>query len=62
MASEYGSSQRVGYRIRIGTDALRVYVPQRRDVTPFPVGADVGVVIYARQAALLCELWRGSGC
>jgi iron(III) transport system ATP-binding protein len=41
------------YRIRIGNNMLTVDVPHRRDVTPFPVGAEVGVVIDPRQAALV---------
>ena len=41
------------YRIRIGNNALIVDVPHRRDVTPFPVGTEVGVIIDPRQAALL---------
>jgi iron(III) transport system ATP-binding protein len=41
------------YRIRIGTNALTVDVPHRRDVTPFPVGTEVGVVIDPQQAAIL---------
>ncbi|MDI1345444.1 MAG: hypothetical protein PSV22_15275 [Pseudolabrys sp.] len=45
MTSENGGSQQVGYRVRLCSDALRVYVPQRCDMTPSPVGADVGVII-----------------
>jgi iron(III) transport system ATP-binding protein len=41
------------YRIRIGNNALTVDVPHRRDVTPFPVGTEIGVIIDPRQAALL---------
>ena len=41
------------YRLRIGSNEITVDVPHRRDVTPVPVGADVGVVIDPRQAALL---------
>lgn len=41
------------YRIRIGTNSLTVDVPHRRDVTPYPVGTEVGAVIDPRQAALL---------
>lgn len=41
------------YRIRIGTNSLTVDVPHRRDVTPYPVGTEVGAIIDPRQAALL---------
>jgi iron(III) transport system ATP-binding protein len=41
------------YRILIGSNVLTVDVPHRRDVTPFPVGTEVGVIIDPRQAAFL---------
>jgi iron(III) transport system ATP-binding protein len=41
------------YRIRIGNNDLTVDAPHRRDVQPFPVGAEVGAIIDPRQAALL---------
>lgn len=45
MTSENDGSQQVGYRIGLCIDALGVYVPQRCNMTPSPVGADVGVII-----------------
>ncbi|MCC6887346.1 MAG: ABC transporter ATP-binding protein [Hyphomicrobiales bacterium] len=41
------------YRLRIGTNEVTVDVPHRRDVSPYPVGAEVSAVIDPRQAALL---------
>ena len=41
------------YRIRIGNNDITVDAPHRRDVAPFPVGAEIGVTIDPRQAALL---------
>jgi iron(III) transport system ATP-binding protein len=41
------------YRVRIGGTELTADVPHRRDVAPLPVGADVGVSIDPRQAAIL---------
>ena len=41
------------YRLRIGNNTLTVDVPHRRDVAPFPVGTEVGVIIDPRQAAVL---------
>ena len=41
------------YRIRIGNNDLTVDMPHRRDVTPFPIGTEVGVIIDPQQAALL---------
>jgi iron(III) transport system ATP-binding protein len=41
------------YRIRIGNNDITVDVPHRRDVMPFEAGAEVGVAIDPKQAALL---------
>jgi iron(III) transport system ATP-binding protein len=41
------------YRLRVGSNEITVDQPHRRDVTPFQVGAEVGVLIDPHQAALL---------